>query len=442
MWLCKTKQTPRGAIYWLPTDQAVSDFVNTKVDPFVRDNMEISQSTTGGRSGAFNQGLKFMWGIPTFWRGLKSKTSVKSISADAAVYDEYDEADPEQVTQARQRLSFSDLKYERELSTPTIPEFGIDKQFESTDQCHYAFRCDHCSKFNILEDNFPGCFAQQKDGTYILICKYCKKSLQTREGVWVQKESQSKLRGYQISQLYSPFKSPTEIMLDYQTTEFIGHFHNHVLGLPYLSATDRVTADMILNKCEPMRPMPSNFREKTVCGVDVGKYLHCTIIRPGKPSKVIWVGQLKHFEELDTLILKFNISDLVIDSLPETRKVRELIARQKHKVWACFYNDNQKGAYAWKEDERIVTVNRTESLDVGTNGIIAGDFLFPQRNAEIELFAEQCAAVAKVQEKDKDTGAVKNVYRHLRPDHYRHSFNYASIAASRQRTGLIVSTFR
>lgn len=441
MFLCKTKKAPRGVIYWLPHDTAVSDFVNTKVDPLIRDNSDKINTETEFKQ-IQNQGLKFLWGVPTFWRGLKSKTAVKSISADAAIYDEFDEADQDQVTQARQRLSFSDVRLERELSTPTLPDFGIDKQFQDTDQCYYAFKCDHCSSWNILEDLFPKCFAPQLDGTWKLICNRCKKDLQTRSGQWVQKESKNKIRGYQISQLYSPFKSPTEIMNDYNTTEFMGHFHNHVLGLPYLSAEDRITSEMVLNLCEPLRIMPATCREKTVCGVDVGSKLHCTIMRPGTPNKIIWVGELIHFEELDTLMLKFNVSDLVIDALPETRKVRELIGRHKNKVWACFYNDNQKGSFAWKEDERIVSVNRTESLDVGTQGIINKLYTFPQRNPMLEKFAAHCEAVAKVAEKDKETGSIKYRYRHLSADHFRHSFNYACIAASRQRTGSIISTFR
>jgi Phage terminase large subunit (GpA) len=441
LWLCRSQKANRGIIYWLPTDGDVSDFVKTKVDSLVSENPDISEHlSTGPKSGSYNQGLKFFWNVPTYWRGLKSKVGVKAISADAAVYDEYDEADQSQVSQARKRLSASELKLERELSTPTIPDFGIDKQFQETDQCHYAFRCPHCSTWNILEEQFPECFQQKADGSYYPGCKRCKGKLDLSSGTWVQKESRNVVRGYQVSQLYSPFVSANEIMREFHTTEFVGHFYNHVLGVPYLSATDKLTREMVLSLCDPMRQMTGNYISQTAMGIDVGSVLHITVVDQ-KNKKIVWIGELTHFEDVDKLMIKFNTVSCVIDALPETRKVKELINRNRTKVWSCFYNENLKGDYAWKEDERIVTVNRTESLDASTFAVIRKEYTLPQRNKMIETFADHCANIAKVVEEDKNTGARKYVYKKTGPDHYRHSFNYAMIAASRMR-GSIISVMR
>lgn len=393
-------------------------------------------------SQKFNVGLKYLYGIPFYARGLESKTGVKTISADAAVYDEFDESDPSQVTQARQRLSFSNIKLERELSTPTIPDFGIDRRFQATDQCYFAFRCTSCSTWNILEENWPNCFKQDANGDYYRACKTCDKELDVSHGRWV-KTAASPIRGYHISQLYSPFKSPNEIMKDYQTTEFMSHFYNHVLGLPYLSASDRVTSEMILNLCDPMRQMQLSCLTPTAMGVDVGSVLHVVVLaQNGNSTKMLYCGEHKTFEELDSLMLKFNCRNLVCDALPETRKVREMIARNPYKAWACFYSEHQKGSYAWKEDERIVTVNRTESLDAGTLAVIEKRISFPQRNRHIDTFASHCANIAKTVEEDKETGSKKHVYKKLGPDHYRHALNYAMIALSEMRGGPRTSYFR
>lgn len=443
-WLCKIKRAPRGVIYWLPTDGAVGDFVNTKVDPLINENDELvaAKSFTKGRS-TDNQGLKFMYEVPVFFRGLQSKTKVKSISADAAVYDEFDEADPGQVSQARKRLSASDVKLTRDLSTPTIPDFGIDKRFQESDQCYYGFRCNSCFHTNILEHNWPNVFEQDRDGHYYHACIRCKRPLDISQGKWYATQK-SDLRGYHISQLYSPFVSPDEIMQEYQNTEFMGHFYNHVLGMPYLSATDRVTQDMVLNLCNPMVSMPSNCTGSTAMGVDVGSKLHVTILNPksGKDPDLIWCGELTSFDELDSLMLKFNTRELVMDALPETRKVRETINKHKHKAWACFYSDHQKGNYNWDEEKRIVSVNRTESLDAGTMSIIEGKMKLPQRSSIIEIFAQHCGNTAKVAEENPDTGEKRYVYKKLGADHFRHSLNYAMIAASRMRHGKPTSIFR
>jgi hypothetical protein len=441
LWLAKTKQAPKGIIHWLPNDQAVADFVKTKVDTLVQDNDELSDNANVSGKMAYNQGLKFLYGTPIYFRGLKSKVGVKAISADAAVYDEFDEAEQSQVAQARKRLSASEVRLERELSTPTIPDFGINKQFQETNQYHYGFKCEHCSEWCILEDYFPDCFQQDVAGKYFHACKKCKGKLNINSGRWIQRIPGNRIRGYQITQLYSPFVTPDEIMHEYHTTEFTGHFYNHVLGIPYLSSSDRITFEMVVSLCDPLRQMSGTWLKPTAMGIDVGSVLHVTVLDPNS-KKIIWVGEIKDFEQLDMMFLKFNTRTCVIDALPETRKVRETIARNKSKVWACFYNDNQKGDYSWKEDERTVVVNRTESLDASTLTILRKEISFPQRNNDIERFGIHCQNIAKVVEEDPEKGDRKYVYRKIGPDHFRHSFNYACIAASRMKTSGVMSVFR
>ncbi|MBL0233223.1 MAG: phage terminase large subunit family protein [Chitinophagaceae bacterium] len=436
LYLTKLKIAPRGVIYWLPTRSLVNDFVSTKLDPLIEENTDdpiVNQNS----SDKDNLGIKMLYGIPTFWRGLESKSGVKSISADAAIYDELDESDQSQVRQARERLSGSDIKIERELSTPTIPDFGINKVFQESDQHHFFFKCESCSQWNSLELDFPRNFLQDLSGNWYRGCKKCKQSIENTKGFWAP-ITKSDLRGYCISQLYSKTKTANEIMNDYYTTEFIGHFYNHVVGQPYLSATDRVTESQVLNLCNQLKPMKHESIATTFMGIDQGSKLHCVIMQ--KPNIVLWVGELDQFEQVDEYIKKFRVSQVVIDALPETRKARELMNRHKNKVWLCFYNDNQKGSYAWNEDERIVSVNRTESLDVGTQSIISSTITLPARNQWIEMFAKHCSNIAKTSEENKETGAKKYTYKKLGPDHLRHALNYCQIAMSGSSGGVVSVT--
>lgn len=390
---------------------------------------------------AYAQGLKFLFGIPTFWRGLKSKSGVKMISADAAIYDEFDEADQSQLRQARERLSASTLKLERELSVPTLPDWGINKRFQETNQMHYAFKCQICSKYNILEDAFPNCFQQEKDGSWFHACTKCKRPLDIRNpGVWVIKNLGSRIRGYQISQLYSPMKSATDIMNEYHSTEFMGHFYNHTLGLPYLSATDRVSFEQVLSLCNPLKPQAHLSQKRCVMGIDVGSKLHCVVMNMEK--EIVALRELKDFEELDHLMKSYNVIDAVIDALPETRKSREFVSKWKQRAWMCFYSDHQKGSYGWNEEERIVSVNRTESLDAGTTALLTGTLSLPQRDGMVELFATHAANIAKVTEEDKESGSKRAAYKKIGPDHFRHALNYCQIAFSKQRSGGVASVFR
>lgn len=438
LWICKTRKTPRGAIYWMPTTGIMRDFVSSKVDPFIDENLNIIDASV--RDQTNNLGLKFIFNIPVFWRGLESKVGVKSISADAAIYDEYDEADPSQIKQAEQRLSASTIKLTRRLSVPTLPDYGIDKDFQLTDQCHFAFRCS-CSTWNILEDNFPNCFQQNSQGEYYRACSKCKLELDIQNGQWVQK-IRSQNRGYQISQLYSPFLTPNEIMYEYQTTEFVNHFYNHVLGLPYVSSTDRLTQEQIYALCDLTNPVRADSAVGTVMGLDQGSKIHWVVMIPGQRPRVLAMGECTDFEQVDDLIKRYKVREFAIDAMPETRKAKELLKRNPYKGWLVYYNENLKGDYSWREDDRIVSVNRTESLDVGTLAIMRGSMIMPRREKVVEEFALHCANIAKTVEENKDTGSKRYVYRRLGPDHYRHALNYAQIVASRSGSGGIVSIFR
>lgn len=443
IYLCKHRLIPRGGIYWLPTFSVVKDFTDTKVDPLLRENAHILLEDKYEKNNKHNIGLKFICNTPTFWRGLESRAGVKSISGDAAIYDEFDEADMGQVKQARERLSASTVKLERELSIPTIPDYGIDAAFNETDQCHWVFICPGCNHINVLEQEFPKCFMQDRDGNYYRGCVRCKKNLDTAEAGWVQLNSSSPLRGYQISQLYSPFITPNELMKEYQSTEFMGHFYNHKLGLPYLAASDRVTADHVLSLCEGLRAMSASSLAPTSMGVDVGSKLHVTITqRVGERIRTLWMGEVDHFEELDPLVKAFSVRSGVIDALPETKKVREFCKRHSGKFYMCFYSQHQKGSYAWNESEYIVNVNRTESLDAGTDMLLKKQVEMPQRSAMVEMFAKHCGNIAKVCEEDKETGSKSYVYKKIGPDHFRHSFNYAMIAMTRISTIGFTSVFR
>lgn len=441
LWLCKTKQAQRGIAYWLPTDGDVSDFVKTKVDSFIRDNNDALPGILSN-ADSYNVGLKFLYGVPTYWRGLKSRSAVKSISADATIFDEFDECEPAQVAQARERMSASEAKFIRELSTPTIPDFGIDKRFQETDQCHVMFQCQKCNTYTCLEETFPECIIQDPGGKYYRSCMKCKEPLDLTKFEWVRKSETARARGYQISQLYSPWVNLNDLMHEYHTTEFPGHFHNHKIGLPWISAEDRVTIEQVLACVDPLHKMKLNSQKQTAMGIDVGSKLHCVVIEPGDKDKVLWIGELKDFEQIDHIAKALSVKSLVIDAMPEQRKVHELTKRLGRMGYACWYNDSQKDGYVWNDDKRTVSVNRTESLDAGTDSFHRHQIILPQQDSVVQEFAVHCANIVKTTEKDPETGDVRFTYKRIGPDHYRHAFNYAKIACSKLKSGGVASSWR
>jgi hypothetical protein len=160
-------------------------------------------------------------------------------------------------------------------------------------------------------------------------------------------------------------------------------------------------------------------------GVDQGKYLHVVIGK--QPGRIVYIGILKDWEELDRLMLVFNISRCVVDALPETRNARAFAERQRGRVYLNYYSDSQKGAYAWNERDMIVSSNRTESLDASHNEILMRKVIIPRESEIVREFAEHCHNTAKKLEED-ETGSKRYIYVRLGPDHFRHAFNYECIA--------------
>jgi hypothetical protein len=125
---------------------------------------------------------------------------------------------------------------------------------------------------------------------------------------------------------------------------------------------------------------------------------------------------------------RFNVARAVIDALPETRLAREFARRHAGKVYCCFYSEYQKGSYAWNEKEFTVTANRTEALDASHSEINQGRVVLPRQGETIREFARQLANVARILQKEPETGSMRYVYIQTGPDHFRHAQNYEAMA--------------
>ena len=86
----------------------------------------------------------------------------------------------------------------------------------------------------------------------------------------------------------------------------------------------------------------------------------------------------------------FNVPRCVVDALPETRNARAFAERHRGKVFLNYYNEHQKGSYAWNERDLIVSCNRTESLDACHREIMKGEIVLPREDEMTRTFADTC----------------------------------------------------
>ena len=418
-----------GVLYLFPSRADVTDFSKGRIDPLILGNPDTIDKWIRDTDAA---NIKKIWNAFLYLRGMRSRTGLKSVPADFVIFDELDEAPQNAVDMAMERLSHSEYKEILKLSNPTLPDYGIDKAFQETDQRYWLLKCEKCGEYTCLEDSFPDCLRTVGDKV-IRACHKCEAELNPSIGEWVPKKpGVEDKRGYHFSQLFSHYVSPGDILHQFRTTSNMTDFYNLKIGIAHVEAENRLTVQEVLSLCGD-QGMASEDEGPCSMGVDQGKDLHVVIGKKHheKAGKLVHIGIYKDWEELDRLMKNFNINSCVVDALPETRNARAFAERHKDKVYLNYYNEHQKGSYAWNEKELIVQCNRSESLDASHRDIMNRQITLPKECGVIREFAKHLHNVAKKLEENEETGSKRYIYVKLGPDHFRHAYNYECMARGR-----------
>ena len=345
------------------------------------------------------------------------------------MFDELDESRQGAVDMAMERMGHSESRLVLQLSNPTLPDYGIDRAFQETDQRYWHLKCQRCGEYTSLVDTFPDCLITVKEKV-IRACMKCHSELNPSIGEWVAKHpSVTDKRGYHYSQLFSHFIDPKDILHQFRTTSNLTDFYNLKIGNAYVEATNRLSLQDVLSLCGN-EGIISQDTGSCFMGVDQGRDLHVVVSKrhPRKAGQIIHLGVYKDWEELDGLMRSFNVSRCVVDAMPEIRNARRFAERHRGKVFLNYYNQHQKGSYKWNEKELIVSCNRTESLDASHREILDQDIVLPKECEIVQEFAQHLHNVAKRLEENEETGSKRYVYVRLGPDHFRHALNYEAMA--------------
>jgi len=427
----------RNILYYFPSKTDVIDFSRTRIAPLIEENPDTIGNWIQETN---NTTVKRLWNTFLLFRGMNSAIGVKSAPGDYIIFDELDEATEDRMAMALKRLSHSQFKEIAMLSNPTLPDYGINKQFQRSDMRYWLLKCPKCNKYTCMEDTFPECIVEW-DGGVVRLCQSCRDAeLNPSVGEWVAKRPAiTNIRGRHYSQLWSWFVSPQEILDEYNTTSNIKQFYNLTIGSAFVEAENRLTVREVLDLCRDDGIADSDPGPCTM-GVDqMSHSLHVTIGKRvlEKAGKIVHIGIYKDWSELNTLMEKFHVNRCVCDLQPETRNARAFATKHKGRVFLNFYRERQKGDYIWDEEKMMVLCNRTESLDASHYEVQEGNITFPKDCDLMKKFAEQLHNAGKelIEEKDKDgkpTGAKRYVYKKLGEDHFRHSFNYECMARQYQ----------
>jgi phage terminase large subunit GpA len=420
----------RSVLYLLPTKTPdASDFSSTRFDPM----LELSPHLTKMFSDVKNVGTKRAGSASLYIRGANSRSGLKSIPVSFIVFDEYDEMPQENIPLAIERTSGQLYKQFLAISTPTVPEHGINTLFLESTQEHFMFSCPMCQK--LIELRYPEslvvCGNSKLDPDIQkshLICTECKGILRHegkpeffRSGQWVPfGENDLDKRGFYINQMYSPTISPVELAAAVFDAErdpsSEQELWNSKFGLPHVVDGARVDDRMIdaaISKSKRCKDDKAPDGKIIMMGVDVGKWLHVEIaqykvsrfgndINVMSDCEVLWQGEVLKFEELDQLMKQWLVLQCVVDINPERRKAYEFACRFWGHVKLCQFGKALSGKMIDVKpgsDSHTVTVDRTSWMDLALGRFHSKTITLPRDVSQ--AYRDQIKSPVRIYKKDQ-----------------------------------------
>ena len=441
-------------LYVLPSERPdASDFSSSRFDAALK----LSPHLTNLFGDTKNVGLKRAGAVNVYIRGAKSRSQLKSVPVGCLIFDEVDEMPPKNISLALERTSGQRDPEEWFASTPTVPGEGIDKYYDEGTGEEFFFTCPCCSRRVSL--TFPESLiitAKDHRDPEIekshLVCSKCKgvlphesKTEWLEDGVWVPKYLQRAVRSFGINQLYSCTMPPQEIAKMFLKAQINPEdeqeFYNSKMGQAHIVSGARLNNDVI-DACR------GDFKNKDrpalggvfTMGVDVGHpWIHYTVVhwKHGRKSndphmahngRLVAFGKVQSFDELDTMMMEWRPHFTVVDIAPERKAATAFAMRFEGRVRLCVYGNSIAGrSITEKEEERMVTVDRTSWIDLVFSRFRGETIKIPM-DVDLE-FTDHMKAMVRVYKRDADGNPIGK-YVNSKHDHYAHALVYAEIALS------------
>lgn len=452
-------------IHTLPTAVFAQKVMKTRVDPLIQGSDLLSSRLNRDLDNASvkNFGNSFL-----YLSGTNTDNAVISVPADAISVDELDFSDLAQVEKLQSRLTASAYRWWSFVSTPTVPLFGIDNQFQASKR-HYNFcKCVHCNKWfypSYLEHlKIPGYtgdllkITKQDLGTLRwreaeYLCPYCNKpvdlSIEHRD--WVVENPLDKFEsdGFQVSPTDAPkIISGSDLVL--WSTRFSRkvNFVNYHLGLVQEDEDSGLNNQDLELMTNVGRHSLHGFK---VFGLDIGTVCHLTVGVTNGQGKLTVIDLIPiHYtqleEELQRLIRIYRPVTIVSDSQPYVETIHRL--QQKiHNLYGSVYITSKNLAPFTVIDKaedtqktilpvRQVNVNRNFSLNALMSDIRAGNIGIKEGLSEYGTFCnhlkdmKRAASSAAIFTGDANTEADSYAWvKTTGNDHYHHSLLYTHVAS-------------
>lgn len=446
-------------IYTLPTDNDVSVFVGGKVNRIIANNPCMVADVADKDSIEQKQVGQSM----IYFRGTWTKKAAIMISADRLSHDEKDSSKQDVVEDYKARLdSPTSLKQRHTFSHPSVPNSGVDVEWQASDQKEWFIECPHCHKHQYLSWDTANPAKMSVDlERQEYICKKCHGILSDedrRRGYWRARFKDRKISGYHISQLMSPRISAAEICKKWQTVldgrQTEEYFHNKVLGTTYAGSGNSVVEDTILGAVTNEK---NPYEGRIVIGVDTGIKLRYVV---GNKSGLLGFGEVEDYEPheptaddprpavpldrtLEYFLIKFPDSIMVIDQGGDIIGSRKLQKKYPGRVFLCHYARDRKTQQLmrWgdKEEFGTVLVDRNRLIQLVVDEFVGKRIpLYNGTRADWHSYWLHWSHIYRTAVEDKQTSTVRYVWMRSDRDDWVHATVYWRVGVSRfGGTGMI-----
>lgn len=444
-----------SGIFTLPTEDMYKRVYTTRISPILRNDPVFNPPTL--EKPVRRQDLVQIgdsWGYVT---GCNEGPAT-SIPADIVFHDELDLSDEAMIGLFQSRLQNSDYKITQSFSTPTYMGYGVDKQFNLTDQLYYLVRCPSCNhhQFPRFEhdhvhiaglsfevDKLTDMTAEQITGlnlkeSYVKCCK-CHKRLDLsnpdlRE--WVAKHpSKDTFRGYRVN----PF-STDRISLEYifgqlakyKMNENEKGFHNTVLGEAYSPASAQIPEEAIRACMLPHgRDVEVSNLKAAFMGIDMGAICHISIVGEHEDGKDPWYKFMTcHAHQLPATIAELRKQYMIVqacaDRYPYTPEVDSIRENTSGMLMPIAYKGNAILAPRKDEADNLIyyDANRTFALDMVRTSIVNNVAVIGGYGSHKDVLTAHLRDMVREESPEKEPTWVKLNGN----DHFFHSMAFALLA--------------
>jgi len=435
-----------------PRDKQLTDFSITRVAAAFAETPRMA-----ALAGVPNQVFTKRVG-DSYWifRSAWESNLGEGVDADGVTLDEKDRMRDKVEFAFKESLKSSKHQLFREVSTPTLPNRGIDVPWKASDQMVWMVKCERCNEYqeidwreNIVQvKEIPLQCKELPAESYEFLCRKpkCRGKLdRVFSGQWIARfPSRTHIRGYHISQLIAPWLSATRIMQDKIDLRFLEIWLCYVVGTPAGGESVMVTDEACAAACSGHQMLPARTKDYGMIsvGIDWGTFNWVVVMGRNNINNKPYVLAIGIFEdtskELESAEMVWNfiklfVPDITIADAGYGKDRNSYLLRRlcpngdEGRFYAQWYNPSQKSSRTflaeWSDPARArVLVDRLLQLKNICHAIKEREFGLPDLDIpEVALMVRHLKSLTPFREEDEETKQIIETIKSSGEDHLAHA---------------------